>query len=213
MNAPELAQVFLHDVIALATILNPVAAASIMVSLVDPDDLPQVRRTARTASLTIFIASVVTLAGGGLIFELFGINVLSIKVIGGVVLMALALNMINGRVASSRHSSAENQEAQEKDDISVIPLAIPILFGPGMIATLVVLNNHSVDLLQKGILYLAVFVSTLVVFFTLRYAVTINRFLGETGTRVLTRLMGLVVGAIAAQFLVEGTKGLWMAAT
>ena len=81
-----------------------------------------------------------------------------------------------------------------------------------MIATLVVLNNRSVDLLEKGILYGAVLVSTIAVFFTLRYAVTINRFLGETGTRILTRLMGLVVGAIAAQFLVEGVKGLWLAA-
>ncbi len=89
----------------------------------------------------------------------------------------LAMNMINGRVASTRHSSAENQEAQEKEDISVIPLAIPILFGPGVIATLVVLNNRSVDLLEKGILYGAVLVST-----------------------------------IAAQFLVEGVKGLWLAA-
>nr|WP_305800497.1 MarC family protein [Thiolapillus sp.] len=127
-------------------------------------------------------------------------------------MIMLAMNMINGRVASTRHSSAENQEAQEKEDISVILLAIPILFGPGVIATLVVLNNRSVDLLEKGILYGAVLVSTIAVFFTLRYAVTINRFLGETGTRILTRLMGLVVGAIAAQFLVEGVKGLWLAA-
>ncbi|WP_296802976.1 MarC family protein [Thiolapillus sp.] len=208
----ELAQLFLHDVIALVTILNPIAAASIMVSLINPTDLPYVKKTARAASITVFVASVVTLVGGGFIFHVFGINVLSIKVIGGVVLIMLAMNMINGRVASTRHSSAENQEAQEKEDISVIPLAIPILFGPGVIATLVVLNNRSVDLLEKGILYGAVLVSTIAVFFTLRYAVTINRFLGETGTRILTRLMGLVVGAIAAQFLVEGVKGLWLAA-
>ncbi|WP_456412218.1 MarC family protein [Thiolapillus sp.] len=209
---PELARLFLHDILALITILNPVAAASIMVSLIDPADQDYVKRTARTASLTLLAASLVTLAGGGLIFQLFGINVLSIKVIGGVVLLMLALSMINGRVASTRHSSAENQEAQEKDDISIIPLAIPILFGPGMIATLIVLNNHSVGTVQKLILYAAVVVSTVGVFLTLRYAVNINRFLGETGTRILTRLMGLVVGAIAAQFLVEGVKGLWEAA-
>ncbi|WP_457676190.1 MarC family protein [Thiolapillus sp.] len=209
---PELAQLFLHDILALITILNPVAAASIMVSLIDPADHAYVKKTARTASLTVLVASVVTLAGGGLIFQLFGINVLSIKVIGGVVLLMLALSMINGRVASTRHSSAENQEAQEKEDISVIPLAIPILFGPGMIATLVVLDNHSVDTVQKILLYASVVVSTIGVFLTLRYAVNINRFLGETGTRILTRLMGLVVGAIAAQFLVEGVKGLWKAA-
>ncbi|WP_456416557.1 MarC family protein [Thiolapillus sp.] len=209
---PELAQLFLHDILALITILNPVAAASIMVSLIDPADQDYVKRTARTASLTLLAASLVTLAGGGLIFQLFGINVLSIKVIGGVVLLMLALSMINGRVASTRHSSAENQEAQEKDDISIIPLAIPILFGPGMIATLIVLNNHSVGTVQKLLLYAAVVVSTVGVFLTLRYAVNINRFLGETGTRILTRLMGLVVGAIAAQFLVEGVKGLWEAA-
>ncbi|WP_295421229.1 MarC family protein [Sulfurovum sp.] len=203
----------LHDTIGLITILNPIAAASIMVSMVDDTTASNMRSVAFKATMTVFIASLVTLFGGEFIFKLFGINVMSIKVIGGVILMLIAINMAYGQSSKSRHTQAEHDEAQEKDDVSIVPLGIPILFGPGVIATIIVLNNNISSEYSLPVSYTIVSISLLfsaiTVFLSLRYAGGINKVLGITGMKVLTRIMGLVVGAIAAQFLVSGIKGLW----
>ena len=202
-----------HDIIALITILNPIAAASIMISLLDNPTPQTIKPVAFKATITVLIASLVTLYTGELIFKLFGISVLSLKVIGGVILMLIAINMAYGQGSKARHTKEEQSEAQEKEDISIVPLGIPILFGPGVIATIIVLNNNHSEAITRPISYLlvtiAIFVSSLVVYFTLLYASKIHRALGVTGMKILTRIMGLIVGAIAAQFLVSGIKGLW----
>jgi len=202
-----------HDIIALLTIVNPIAAASIMVTMVSPLTPTNIHSTALKATLTVVIASLVTLFSGELIFKLFGINVLSLKVIGGIILMFIAIHMAYGHGSKTRHSQEEQDEAQDKEDVSIVPLAIPILFGPGMIATIIVLNNdhlkHFSSLMSYTIISIAIFIIAFIVYFTLRYAGNINKALGITGMKILTRIMGLIVGAIAAQFLVSGIKGLW----
>ena len=214
----EYISLLLHDTIALITILNPIAAASIMVSLIDAPTPANIRPIAFKATLTVIVSSLITLFTGEMIFKLFGINVLSLKVIGGVILMMIAINMAYGQASKSRRTPEEKNEAQEKDDISIVPLGIPILFGPGVIATIIVLNNnliskYSMDKYSMEISYsivtVSILISSFVVYITLRYAGVINRALGITGMKILTRIMGLIVGAIAAQFLVSGIKGLW----
>jgi len=203
----------LHDTIALITILNPIAAASIMISMLSGATDSMIRPIALKATLTVIIASLITLFSGELIFKLFGINVLSLKVIGGVILMMIAINMAYGHQSKARHSPEERDEAQDKEDVSIVPIGIPILFGPGVIATIIVLNNnissHHSHLISYSIVSASILLSSFVIYMTLRYAALINRLLGVTGMKILTRIMGLIVGAIAAQFLVSGIKGLW----
>jgi len=204
-----------HDIVALITIINPIAAASIMVSMLPDSSDKVVKPTAFKATATLVIASLVTLFSGEFIFKLFGINVLllSLKVIGGIILMLIAINMAYGQGSKARHTKEEEEEAQEKDDISIVPLAIPILFGPGAIATIIVLNHNLTKSYPLIVSYalesISILVSAVVVYFTLRHASAITRVLGVTGMKVLTRIMGLIVGAIAAQFLISGVKGLW----
>ena len=202
-----------HDIIALITILNPLAAASIMVSMVTPAVPENIRPVALKATLTVTIASFITLFSGEMIFRLFGINVLSLKVIGGIILMLIAINMAYGHGSKARHTQEEKDEAEEKEDVSIVPLGIPILFGPGVIATIIVLNsNHTQEysLLTSYVLVSsAILAASLTIYIILRYAGAINKALGVTGMKILTRIMGLIVGAIAAQFLVSGIKGLW----
>ena len=203
----------MHDTIALITILNPIAAASIMLGMLTTATPKSIYPIAVKASLTVFIASIVTLYSGEFIFKLFGINVLSLKVIGGIILMLIAINMTDGQASKSRHTQEEHDEAEVKEDVSIVPIGIPILFGPGVIATVIVLNNNHTLLHSKFDSYLlitaAITLASIVVYITLRYAGFINKTLGVTGMKILTRIMGLIVGAIAAQFLVSGIKGLW----
>ncbi|BAF69189.1 MarC family protein [Nitratiruptor sp. SB155-2] len=207
--------ILLHDIIALITIINPIAAASIMISMISPPTASAIADVARKATLTVFAASFVTLFGGEVVFQFFGINIYSIKIIGGIILMLIAINMAYGHGAKNRHSPEEAQEAQEKEDIAIVPLGIPILFGPGVIATIVVLSHNNSSQLHPALSYIllsiAILIASLATYLTLRYASIINKALGVTGIKILTRIMGLIVGAIAAQFLISGIKGLWEA--
>ena len=200
----------LFDTISLITILNPIAAAAIMLSLVKYSDIPEV---SKKTSLTVFIASVVTMLLGGVILKIFGINIPSIKAIGGVVLLIIALNMVQGKEVAPTNSTKEEKEAaNEKDDVSVIPLGIPVLFGPGVITTIIILSEKSKSLIEKGILFTAIILSTIIVYITLRNAAYISKYLGVNGLKITTRIMGLIIGAIAFLFLIGGIKSLWIGA-
>lgn len=203
----------LHDTIALITILNPLAAASIMISLIGRATPSTVSPIAFKTGLTIVIAGLITLFSGEYIFKFFGINVMSIKVIGGILLLQIAINMASGNSSKTRHTQQEHEEAEESEDISVVPLGIPILFGPGVIATIIVLNNtasQSLPVIESyGVVSVSIVLAALTTYFILLKATYIDRILGITGMKILTRIMGLVVGAIAAQFIISGVKGLW----
>jgi len=202
----------IHDLlfytISLITILNPVAAAAIMLSLVKFSEIPSV---SKKTSITVFVSSVVTMIAGGYILKIFGINIPSIKAIGGVVLLIIALNMIQGKeIAPTNNTKEEHSAAQDKDDIAIIPLAIPILFGPGVITTIIVLNEKAITYKDKILLFISIILSSLIVYFTLRNATYISKFLGVNGLKVITRIMGLIIGAIAFLFLIGGVKELWI---
>jgi multiple antibiotic resistance protein len=198
----------LFDVISLVTILNPIAAAAIAVSMVRYSEIPAV---AMRASLTVFVAMVITMLAGGYILKIFGINIPSIKAIGGVVLLIIALNMVQGKeIAPTNSTKDEHEAAMQKDDVAVVPLAIPILFGPGVITTVIVLNEKAKTFTQKTELLISILLSAFIVYLFLRNAAFISKFLGVNGIKIVTRVMGLIIGAIAFLFLIGGIKSLWI---
>ncbi len=209
----NLLPLLIHNTVAVLTIVNPIAAASIMLGMVSSSSKDTIKPIALKSTLTLLIASFVTLFGGEFIFKIFSINTDSLKVIGGVILMLIAVNMAYGQHKQGKHTKEEDDEAQSKEDISIVPLGIPILFGPGLIATIIVLHSslasQSSVILSYIINGISIILASIVTFFTLLYAVAIDKLLGTTGVKILTRIMGLIVGAIAAQFLIGGIKGLW----
>ncbi len=202
-------KLFMHNTITLLTIVNPLAAVSIMISLVDMQDKKIVKDVSKKATLVVLIASVVTLFAGEYIFRLFGINVLSIKVIGGIIIMLISIHMVYGQPLTSKHTQEESDEAKDKEDIAIVPLGIPILFGPGTIALLTVLNTPGYGIYGYVATLFAIIATSAVLYAVLLYASSIYRVFGVTGIKILTRIMGLILGAIAAQLLVSGIKGLW----
>ncbi|MEO1941566.1 MAG: MarC family protein [Campylobacterales bacterium] len=200
-------QLFFYT-ISLLTILNPLAAAAILVSIVECREIPEV---ARRTSLTVLVGLIITMVGGGAIMKLFGINIPSIKVIGGIVLMLMAIHMIQGReMLPTKGSEEEHQAAIEKEDVSIVPMAIPILLGPGAVTTTIVLSQKAETFPEKSMLLIAILINSGIVYLSLRYSATLSRGLGVHGIKIITRLMGLVIGAVASLFLVGGVKELWI---
>ncbi len=210
MDVVESIHQLLSQSIGLLTIFNPIAGAAIMVSIMGAEPTQEeIALSARKTALTVFVACLVTVALGELLFNFFGINTYSIEVIGGLIILRMSMNMIEGNY-STNHSAAESKEAIEKSDVSIIPLGIPVFFGPGAIATLILFKSKSQSWAEIITLLLSVIISCWVVFITLKNAKHISASLGVTGMKITTRVLGLVVGAIAVQFIITGVYTLWM---
>ncbi|MDD2951009.1 MAG: MarC family protein, partial [Sulfuricurvum sp.] len=140
---------------------------------------------------------------------LFGINSSSVMVIGGIVLLLMSIQMVQGKIPETSHSVEESKVAMLKENISVIPIGIPILFGPGVISTLMIFKAKSSNIVEIALLLIAVMISGWLIYLTLRNAIFLTKVLGVSGLKIMTRIMGLIVGAIAAQFIIFGIKALW----
>jgi len=204
----NLLHTILYDTISLVTIIDPIGTAMVMLSLVKIDEIKTV---SKISTLTVFIASILTMLSGGFVLTLFGINLFSLKAMGGIILLLVALNMVTGKeIAPTKSSKEENLAAKAKDNIAVIPLGIPLIFGPGAITAIIVLKTTAATYYDKLALFISLIIVSLIVFFSLRYSLYLSKLLGIHGTRIITRIMGLIIGSIALQFLVSGVKGLWI---
>jgi multiple antibiotic resistance protein len=189
---------FLQQAITFAAIMDPVGVSAMMLGMLSHQAThSEVNIIARQATWTIVIAFGVVLVAGDAILRAFGIDQNSLKVIGGIVLLMMALEMLGS--GSGRMLSTE-----DRDEIGVIPLGIPMIFGAGLFTTVIILRQQAASLMGIGITVTAFLVNALMMYLALRYAILIRRLLGLTAENVITKLMGLITGAIAIQFIVSG---------
>jgi MarC family membrane protein len=187
-------------------IVDPFAAVPSFLAMTERDT-PLLRRAhARRGAWTAAITLTLFALAGSLIFKLFGITIGAFKIAGGVLIGLNALDMVQARRSQQRETPAETAEGIAKEDIGILPLGVPMLAGPGAISTVMVLALGSKTLLTTAALYLAIALTAYVSYLTLSAASLVERRLGATGMRILTRLMGLVLCAIAAQFIVDGIR-------
>lgn len=187
-------------------IVDPLTAVPSFLAMTARDK-PEVRRQmARRGAWTCAITLTAFALGGSLIFKLFGITIGAFKIAGGVLIGLTALDMVQARTSQQKETPAEKAEGIEKEDVGIMPLGVPMLAGPGSISTVMVLAGASKTIGTAAAVYAAIALTAYLSYLTLRTATRIERRLGQTGMRILTRLMGLVLGAIAVQFIVDGIK-------
>jgi len=143
---------------------------------------------------------------GGLIFRVLGISLGAFRIAGGVLLFLLAIDMLRAQRSRQRTSPEEEAEGVDRPDVSIFPLAIPMLAGPGAISTVMVLVSRAERGWQYIVVFGAIVLTALVSYGLLRGAVRVERRLGRTGMNVLQRVMGLILAATAVQFVVEGVS-------
>ena len=187
-------------------IVDPFAVIPSFLAMTERDSPAMRRVLARRGAWTCAITLTLFALGGSLIFKLFGITIGAFKIAGGVLIGLNALDMVQARRSSQRETPAEKAEGTAKEDIGILPLGVPMLAGPGAISTVMVLALGSKSWVTTAALYVSIALTALVSFLTLSAASLIERRLGQTGMRILTRLMGLVLCAIAVQFIIDGLK-------
>jgi multiple antibiotic resistance protein len=186
-------------------IVDPVAAVPAYLVITQDETPGGRRRTALRACVAMTVLLMVFAATGTLIFRAFGITLPAFRTAGGLILWFSAMEMLRGE-RPSREGRVEIQEAQEKEDVALVPLAIPLLAGPGAISTIVVLAGQAHKPPHVVTLYAAILVTGIVSYLTLRLGEPLLRRLGKTGIRVITRIMGLLLAAVAVQFVFTGVK-------
>jgi multiple antibiotic resistance protein len=185
-------------------VVDPVAAIPIFISMTASDSPAHKRRTALRASLASFIVLGVFAAAGGLIFQALHISVGAFRIAGGILLFLLAVDMLRAQRSRTRSSPEEEIEGVEKADVSIFPLAIPMLAGPGSTSTVMVLMSRAERFWQYLFLFAALAITAAVTYLVFRASTVIERRLRYTGLNVIQRIMGLILAATAMQFVVDG---------
>ncbi len=145
---------------------------------------------------------------GQWIFDAFGFTIPAFEIAGGILLFGIAFEMLNGERPRTKMTESERTETLEREDVGVIPLGIPLLAGPGAITTVMIYMSHPVaDPMDKMFIFAGILVAVLTTFFLMHYADRIFKRIGRTGTKVLGRIMGLLLAAIAVQFIINGIIG------
>ena len=189
---------------SLFSIVDPFAAVPIFLALVGSQPPAAQSRTAFRASVTCFLVLSAFALAGGVIFNFFGITLPAFKITGGILLFGVGFEMMRAKRSATRGTHEEALEAETKDDVGLMPIGLPLLSGPGAIATVIVLVGKSHTIEQRACLFTAIAAVSAISFLTLRSAELVARVLGKTGINVVERVMGLILAAVASQLVLDG---------
>lgn len=187
-------------------VVDPMAAAPMFITMTANDPPAHKRRTAFRAGVGTFVTLALFAAIGGWIFTLLGISLGAFRIAGGILLFLLAVDMLRAERSRQRTSPEEEHEGVDKPDISLFPLTIPMLAGPGSISTVMLLVSRVEHYWHYGVIFGAIAVTAVGSYYVLRGATFLEARLGQTGINVMQRVMGLILAAIAVQFVVDGIQ-------
>lgn len=197
---------FIVAFVSLLTIVNPLSTTSVFLTITAGDSEKRRKNMAKRAAFVGAIILIVFALIGTYILSFFSITIDAFRIAGGILIAGVGLRMVR---AKRRHlkTKKEESEAKRKEDISIIPLAIPMTAGPGSMTTAIALMSESSSLQQSSLVILAIIVVSIITYFVLSRSTYIAKKLGETGQKVSERIMGLIVMVVGVQFIVNGVYG------
>ncbi|HLX69586.1 MAG TPA: MarC family protein [Verrucomicrobiae bacterium] len=198
---------------SLFIIVDPIAAIPGFIAMT-PDETPESRQ--RMAGLACAVmAGVLILFGvaGKWIFKVLSITMPAFQIAASILLLLVALDMLRAQRSRVQETSEETAAGTSKTDIAITPLAIPMLAGPGAISTVILLQTRAQNPLQSGVLYICILCVSLASYLVLRVAARGARWLSPIALRIATRIMGLLLAAVAVQFMLNALQDLGLVAT
>ncbi|MEE9445748.1 MAG: MarC family protein [Cocleimonas sp.] len=195
---------FLKSFVALLAIVNPIGIVPIYLALTQGDSIAERRHTARLTAFSVGLILVIAAFAGEAILSFFGIGLPSFRVGGGILVLLMAISMLQAKQSRIRQSPSEAEYAEEKDHVAVVPLAIPLMAGPGAISVAIIHGHQAVSLQSKLLLGGSIFSVALLSLISLYLAESIGKALGVTGLNIATRIMGLILASIGVQMIALG---------
>lgn len=195
--------------IALFAIVNPIGSVPIFISATDGWNRQQKLRTANVVALTVFLVLAASALFGEGILAFFSITIPSFQVGGGILILLIAINMLHAKQSHSKQTPEEAKTMEERDVIAIVPLSIPLLAGPGAISSMIIAAQDSPTFGAQLSLLMPILVVALLVWLSLQLSSYIAGKLGTIGINIVTRLMGLILAAMAVEFIAHGMVGLF----
>jgi multiple antibiotic resistance protein len=191
-------------VTTLFLVVDPPAAVPLFLAMTARDREADRRTTARRAAIATGVVMAAFAALGSVIFRVLGISLGAFRIAGGILLFLLSVDMLRAQPSRQRTTPEEEAEGVGRADVSIFPLAIPMLAGPGATSTVMVLISRAHRVWQYAVVFAAIALTAVASYGLLRSAVRVEKRLGQTGMNVVQRVMGLILAATAVQFVVEG---------
>lgn len=201
----NIAQFALVTLTSVLFIVDPIAVIPTYLVITQGETREQRAVTARRACIAAALILIAFALFGTLIFQIFGITIEAFRIAGGLILWVVAMDMLHGE-RRTQEGGSEIAEGREKEDVAITPLAMPMLAGPGAISTIIVLAGQARSMTEKSILLAAIVLTMAISLVVLRLGENLVRLMGQTGIRVMTRIMGLLLAAIAVQFVITGAR-------
>ena len=190
--------------VSLFSIVNPLSVIPTFMGLTHGASRPELRRITRQTSVSVFLILMASYVAGEAVLSFFSISVASLRIAGGVLIFGMAWSMLQATVSRAKQTKEEADEAPERQSIAVVPLAMPLLAGPGSISLMIIVAGRMDGMRNHAVVALGTAVMAVVTWMLLLAAGPIARALGRTGLNVATRFMGLILAAIAVEFIASG---------
>ena len=197
---------FITALISLFVIIDPPGNIFPYLALSQAAAPPARSSLARQACLYAFLILSLVIIIGRFILKFFGISLPAFQIAGGLILFRIAFDMLEGRGHFNRLDTSSSLVAADYRDIALVPMTMPLLAGPGAISTILVLTSRSQSLLEDGLILAALGLIMLLTYVVFRFAEQLLGFVKESGVRLLTRLMGLILAALAVEFVIQGLR-------
>jgi multiple antibiotic resistance protein len=191
-------------VVGIFAILNPLGVIPIYLTLMSDRRPEEMQHTAFKTAAAVAVILVISVWAGDSLLSFFGIGIPAFRIAGGLLVLIIAIAMFSAITSSAKHTDAERAEAAAKNDISVVPLAIPLLAGPGAISLVIVDAHQAGSWSGKLVFSLGIAGVAAIVWVVLRLAEPIGERLGTSGLNIGTRVMGLILAAMAVQLMADG---------
>ncbi|MGP6943564.1 YchE family NAAT transporter [Klebsiella pneumoniae] len=195
--------------IGLFALVNPVGIIPVFISMTSYQPAAVRNKTNLTANLSVAIILLTSLFLGDGILQIFGISIDSFRIAGGILVVTIAMSMISGKLGEDKQNKQEKSETAVRESIGVVPLALPLMAGPGAISSTIVWGTRYHSWVHLVGFSLAIAVFALCCWWIFRMAPWLVRLLGQTGINVITRIMGLLLMALGIEFIVTGIKALF----
>lgn len=195
-------------IVAMIIMMNPLGSLSIYLQLTRKMAMNEQNKTAYTAGLAMIVIMLVTLWSGKGLLSVLGITIPSFRFAGGIILLLMGLSMLQSRESPVSHTIEDDEAAKHRESIAIVPIALPIIIGPGTISTLIIYSGDYPQLLNKLWMSIICLMLAMGMALMLYFAHPVAKFVGASVIKVVSRIMGMIIMAIAVGMLAEGLIGL-----
>ena len=189
---------------SLFTLINPIGITPILLSMTEDESDSEYQVIIKKGIITAYIILTIFAIMGDLIFKFYGITIYAFMIAGGILFLRNSFDMIDSKISRESSTPIETKEAIQKEDISITPIGIPLIAGPGAITSIMILSSQTSSYIDKCIVHINILITLIITYIILLLGKKISKKIGTTGIRIIQRIMGLILLVISIQFIING---------